>query len=172
VTALAICKASWRDLDYLEDLGITTIWLLPFYPSPLRDDGYEIASYLEINPAYGDVRTFKKLVREAHKRGLRIITELVINHTSDPHPWFQKARRSKPGSTYRDYYVWSDDPSKHKDAHVIFTDFEPSNWTWDAVANSYYWHRFYSQQPDLNYDNPRVKKEIFSIMDFWLRMGG
>ena len=158
-------------LDYLEDLGINTIWLLPFYPSPFKDDGYDIADYFQIHSAYGDIRTFKRLVREAHKRDLRVITELVINHTSDQHPWFQRARRSKPGSTYRDYYVWSDDPTKYSDARIIFTDFEPSNWTWDPVAKSYYWHRFYSHQPDLNYDNPRVQKEIFRIMDFWFKMG-
>ena len=158
-------------LDYLEDLGVTAIWLLPFYPSPLRDDGYDIADYYSINPTYGDIKIFKQFIREAHRRNLRVITELVINHTSDQHPWFQRARRSKPGSAYRDYYVWSDDPNKYKDVRIIFTDTEPSNWSWDPVAKSYYWHRFFSHQPDLNFDNPSVQKEIFKIMDFWLKMG-
>ena len=158
-------------LDYLENLGVTAIWLLPFYPSPQRDDGYDIADYYSINPAYGTLRSFKKFLNEAHKRNIKVITELVINHTSDQHPWFQRARRAKKGSVYRDYYVWSDDPSKYKDARIIFKDFENSNWTWDNVANQYYWHRFYSHQPDLNFDNPRVQQEIFKILDFWLDMG-
>ncbi|MTI27514.1 maltose alpha-D-glucosyltransferase [Fulvivirga kasyanovii] len=158
-------------LDYLEGLGVTAIWLLPFYPSPLRDDGYDIADYYSINPSYGDIKIFKQFIKEAHKRGLKVITELVINHTSDQHPWFQRARRAKPGSSYRDYYVWSDDPNKYKDARIIFTDYEPSNWSWDPVAKSYYWHRFFSHQPDLNFDNPQVKKEVFRILDFWFNMG-
>ncbi len=160
-----------QKLDYLEDLGVTAIWLLPFYPSPLRDDGYDIADYYTINPSYGDIKGFKKLIKEAHKRGLKIITELVINHTSDQHPWFQKARRAAPGSPERDYYVWSDDPEKYKDARIIFTDTEPSNWTWDPEAKAYFWHRFFSHQPDLNFDNPKVQEEIFKIMDFWCKMG-
>jgi len=160
-----------QKLDYLEDLGVTAIWLLPFYPSPLRDDGYDIADYYTINPSYGDIKAFKKLIKEAHKRGLKIITELVINHTSDQHPWFQKARRAAPGSPERDYYVWSDDPNKYKDARIIFTDTEPSNWTWDPEAKAYFWHRFFSHQPDLNFDNPKVQDEIFKIMDFWCKMG-
>src|SRR5690554_6474983 len=158
-------------LDYLEDLGVTAIWLLPFYPSPLRDDGYDIADYYSINPAYGDIKIFKQFIKEAHRRNLHVITELVINHTSDQHPWFQRARKAKAGSSYRDYYVWSDDPHKYKDVRIIFTDTEPSNWSWDPVAKSYYWHRFFSHQPDLNFDNPNVQKEIFKIMDFWLKMG-
>ncbi|MEX2594642.1 MAG: maltose alpha-D-glucosyltransferase [Anditalea sp.] len=158
-------------LDYLEDLGVTAIWLLPFYPSPLRDDGYDIADYYSINPSYGDIKIFKQFIKEAHSRGLKVITELVINHTSDQHPWFQRARKAKPGSVYWDYYVWSDDPTKYKDVRIIFTDTEPSNWSWDPVAESYYWHRFFSHQPDLNFDNPRVQKEIFKIMDYWLKMG-
>jgi len=158
-------------LDYLEDLGVTAIWLLPFYPSPLRDDGYDIADYYSINPTYGDIKIFRQFIKEAHRRNLRVITELVINHTSDQHPWFQRARRAKPGSNYRNYYVWSDDPNKYKDVRIIFTDTEPSNWSWDPVAKSYYWHRFFSHQPDLNFDNPSVQKEIFKIMDFWLKMG-
>lgn len=158
-------------LDYLEELGVTAIWLLPFYPSPLRDDGYDIADYYSINTSYGDIKIFKKLMREAHKRGLQVITELVLNHTSDQHPWFQRARHSKPGSSYRNYYVWSDDPNKYSETRIIFTDYEPSNWSWDPVANSYYWHRFFSHQPDLNFDNEQVQKEVFRIIDFWLNMG-
>lgn len=160
-----------KKLDYLEDLGVTAIWLLPFYPSPLRDDGYDIADYYSINPSYGNVEDFKRFIREAHDRGLKVITELVINHTSDQHPWFQRARKAKPGSPERDYYVWSDDPQKYKDARIIFTDTEPSNWSWDAEAQAYYWHRFFSHQPDLNFDNPKVQKEVFDIMDYWCKMG-
>jgi len=158
-------------IPYLKDLGITAIWLLPFYPSPLKDDGYDITNYFAIHPDYGDLPTFRRLLREAHKHGIRVITELVLNHTSDQHPWFQRARRSKPGSTWRDFYVWSDTPHKYADARIIFKDFETSNWAWDPVANAYYWHRFYSHQPELNYDNPRVQKEIFKVIDFWLVMG-
>ncbi|MEN7548848.1 maltose alpha-D-glucosyltransferase [Rapidithrix thailandica] len=158
-------------LDYLEDLGVTCIWLLPFYPSPSKDDGYDISDYYNINPAYGDIKTFKRFLREAHKRNLKVLTELVINHTSDQHEWFQRARRAKPGSIYRDYYVWSDSQSKYKDTRIIFTDYEASNWTWDHEAQAYFWHRFFHHQPDLNYDNPRVQKEIFKIIDYWLDMG-
>ncbi len=158
-------------LDYLENLGVTAIWLLPFYPSPLRDDGYDISDYYSINPSYGNISSFKRFLKEAHKRNLKVITELVINHTSDQHPWFQRARKSKRGSAYRNYYVWSDNPDKYKDARIIFKDFENSNWTWDNIANQYYWHRFYSHQPDLNFDNPRVQKEIFRILDFWFDLG-
>lgn len=158
-------------LDYLQELGVTALWLLPFYPSPLKDDGYDIADYTNINPAYGNLQDFKTFLREAHKRGMRVITELVINHTSDQHAWFQRARRSKPGSNYRNYYVWSDTPEKYKDTRIIFKDFELSNWTYDPVAKAYYWHRFYSHQPDLNFDNPEVKKMIFQVLDFWLGMG-
>ena len=160
-----------QKLDYLEDLGVTAIWLLPFYPSPLRDDGYDIADYYNINPSYGNVNTFKKLIKEAHRRGLRIITELVINHTSDQHPWFQRARRAAPGSPEREYYVWSDDPNKYKDARIIFTDTEPSNWSWDPVAKAYFWHRFFAHQPDLNFDNLDVQEEVFQVMDYWCEMG-
>jgi maltose alpha-D-glucosyltransferase/alpha-amylase len=158
-------------LDYLQDLGITAIWLLPFYPSPLRDDGYDIADYYTINPIYGTLDDFKTLLHEAHARGLRVITELVINHTSDQHPWFQRARRAPKGSPHRDYYVWSDDPQKYKEVRIIFKDFEPSNWTWDPIANAYYWHRFFFHQPDLNFDHPVVHDEIIRIVDFWLEMG-
>jgi maltose alpha-D-glucosyltransferase/alpha-amylase len=158
-------------LDYLQDLGITAIWLLPFYPSPLKDDGYDISDYTGVHPAYGDLHDFKEFLREAHRRGLRVITELVLNHTSDQHPWFQRARRAKPDSRWRNFYVWSDTPDKYKDARIIFKDFEPSNWTWDPVAKAYYWHRFYSHQPDLNYDNPEVRRTMLHIVDFWLGMG-
>ncbi|NEM98555.1 maltose alpha-D-glucosyltransferase [Pontibacter burrus] len=164
-------KGLMQKLDYLESLGVTAIWLLPFYPSPLRDDGYDIADYYSINPNYGDMRDFKLFVKEAHRRGLKVITELVINHTSDQHPWFQRARHAKPGSNHRDFYVWSDDPTKYKDVRIIFTDYEPSNWTWDPVAKQYYWHRFFHHQPDLNYDNPAVQKEVFKMLDYWLDLG-
>ncbi|MGE5276836.1 MAG: maltose alpha-D-glucosyltransferase [Acidobacteriota bacterium] len=160
-----------QKLDYLQDLGVTAIWLLPFYPSPLRDDGYDIADYTSVNPTYGTLSDFKTLLREAHGRGLRIITELVLNHTSDQHPWFQRARRAKPGSAARDFYVWSDTPEKYRDARIIFKDFEVSNWSWDPVANAYYWHRFYSHQPDLNFESPRVRGQIFRALDFWLKLG-
>ncbi len=160
-----------EQLDYVQDLGATAIWLLPFYPSPLRDDGYDIADYTSIHPSYGTMRDFRRFVREAHKRGLRVITELVCNHTSDQHPWFQRARRAKPGSVYRDFYVWSDTPHKYEDVRIIFKDFEHSNWTWDSVAQAYYWHRFYSHQPDLNFDNPRVQQEVMKAMDFWFDAG-
>ncbi|MGC1242154.1 MAG: maltose alpha-D-glucosyltransferase [Chryseosolibacter sp.] len=160
-----------QKLDYLHDLGVTAIWLLPFYPSPLRDDGYDIADYYSINPAYGDIDQFQELLREAHARNLKVITELVINHTSDQHPWFQRARRAPKGSSERDYYVWTDDPNQYKDVRIIFQDFEGSNWTWDAEAQQYYWHRFFHHQPDLNYDNPLVQDEVFRILDFWCKMG-
>ena len=160
-----------QKLDYLADLGITALWLLPFYPSPGKDDGYDIGRYDGVNPDYGTLRDVKQLIRDAHARGLCVITELVCNHTSDQHPWFQRARRAPAGSTYRDFYVWSDDPEKYKEARIIFKDFERSNWTWDPVANSYYWHRFYHHQPDLNFDNPRVKAEVIKAFDFWLDLG-
>ncbi len=160
-----------KKLDYLQELGVTAVWLLPFYESPLRDDGYDIADYRKIHPAYGTLADFRAFLREAHRRGLRVITELVINHTSDQHPWFQRARRSARGSVYREYYVWSDTATEYADARIIFKDFERSNWTWDPVAGQYYWHRFYSHQPDLNFENPRVRKEILDVADFWLEMG-
>src|SRR5215467_14364363 len=160
-----------QKLDYLEELGVTAIWLLPFYPSPLKDDGYDIADYYTINPTYGNLDEFKKVLEEAHRRNLKVITELVINHTSDQHQWFQRARISPRDSEERNYYVWSDDPSKYKDVRIIFQDFESSNWTWDDVAQQYYWHRFFHHQPDLNYDNPRVEDEVFKIIDFWCNMG-
>lgn len=160
-----------QKLDYLSFLGVTALWLQPFYPSPLKDDGYDIADYANINPVYGTLSDFKRFLREAHKRNLKVITELVINHTSDQHEWFQKSRRAAPGSYWRDFYVWSDDPNKYKGTRIIFKDFETSNWTWDPVAKSYYWHRFYSHQPDLNFDNPEVQKAIFEVLDFWMDMG-
>ena len=153
-------------LDYIQSLGATAIWLLPFYPSPLRDDGYDISDYRRINPAYGTMRDFRQFVREAHRRGLRVITELVINHTSDQHPWFQKARRAKPGSAARNFYVWSDTDQRYQGTRIIFLDTEKSNWTWDPVANAYFWHRFYSHQPDLNFDNPRVLNEVIKTMHY------
>ncbi|MBY0612741.1 MAG: maltose alpha-D-glucosyltransferase [Beijerinckiaceae bacterium] len=158
-------------LDYIADLGVNTIWLLPFYPSPRRDDGYDIADYRSVSPDYGTMADFKEFVRLAHARGMRVIIELVINHTSDQHPWFQRARKAKPGSAARDYYVWSETDQKFPETRIIFLDTEKSNWTWDAEANAYFWHRFYSHQPDLNFDNPRVLKEILSVMRFWLDMG-
>jgi maltose alpha-D-glucosyltransferase/alpha-amylase len=160
-----------QKLDYLQELGVTALWLLPFYPSPLKDDGYDIADYYSINPIYGTLTDFKEFLREAHVRGLRVITELVLNHTSDQHEWFQRSRRAKAGSPERDFYVWSDSPEKYKDARIIFKDFEPSNWTWDPLARAYYWHRFYSHQPDLNFDSPRVHREIRRIFEFWLDLG-
>src|SRR4051794_19739538 len=158
-------------LDYLQELGITAIWLLPFYPSPLRDDGYDIADYYDVNPNYGTLQDFKDFLAAAHARGLRVITELVINHTSDQNPWFQKSRRAAPGTPERDLYVWSDTPDKYTGARIIFKDFETSNWSWDPVAKAYYWHRFYSHQPDLNFDNPAVHERVQKVLDFWLSMG-
>src|SRR4249920_2370697 len=178
-------------LDYLQELGVTAIWLLPFYPSPLRDDGYDIADYFDINPNFGTLDDFRAFLDAAHERNLRVITELVINHTSDQNPWFQKSRRAiavagvgDPGRdqstsrvdhsddlAYKDFYVWSDTPEKYADARIIFKDFETSNWAWDPVAKAYYWHRFYSHQPDLNFANPELKQALFDVVDFWLGLG-
>ena len=159
-----------RKLDYLQDLGVTALWVLPFYPSPLRDDGYDIADYRAVHPDCGTLQLFRRFVRTAHEKGLRIVTELVLNHTSDQHPWFQKARQ--PGrNPWRDYYVWSQTPDRYREARIIFKDFEPSNWTWDPSAGAYFWHRFFSHQPDLNYENPRVRLAMLRIVDFWLRLG-
>lgn len=158
-------------LDYLEDLGVTAIWLLPFYPSPLRDDGYDIAEYCDVHPDYGTLEEFKTFLTSAHERGIRVITEVVLNHTSDQHPWFQRSRRAEKGSAWRDFYVWSDDPRRYQEARVIFQDFEHANWSFDPEANSYYWHRFYHHQPDLNFDNPAVQQELLQIVDFWFEMG-
>ncbi|HEX4131302.1 MAG TPA: maltose alpha-D-glucosyltransferase [Pirellulales bacterium] len=160
-----------QKLDYIQDLGVTALWLLPFYPSPLKDDGYDIADYTDINPMYGTMAQCREFLREAHARGLKVITELVLNHTSDQHAWFQRSRRAKPGSRWRDFYVWSDTPDKYPDARVIFKDFEPSNWTWDPVAKAYYWHRFYAHQPDLNFDNPQVRQTLLGIIDHWMKIG-
>jgi maltose alpha-D-glucosyltransferase/alpha-amylase len=160
-----------QKLDYLKDLGVTAIWLLPFYPSPLLDDGYDIADYTDVHPNYGALRDVRLFIREAHRRGLKVITELVCNHTSDQHAWFQRARRAPRGSSQRDFYVWSESPETYRGTRVIFKDFESSNWTYDAQADAYYWHRFYRHQPDLNYGNPRVREAIIRAMDFWLEMG-
>ena len=157
-------------LDYVQDLGVTCLWLLPFYPSPLRDDGYDIADYCDIAPAYGSMADFEAFLREAHRRGLRVIADLVVNHTSDQHPWFQEARRD-PASPKRGYYVWSADDRQYRDARIIFVDTERSNWTWDEAAGAYYWHRFFSHQPDLNYDNPAVQLAMMDVMSFWLDKG-
>ncbi|MGH8319302.1 MAG: maltose alpha-D-glucosyltransferase [Steroidobacteraceae bacterium] len=160
-----------RKLDYIQQLGVNTIWLLPFYPSPGRDDGYDIADYHNIHPQYGTRREFRNFVREAHRRGLRVITELVINHTSDAHPWFQAARRAPAGSAKRDFYVWSDTPERYAGTRIIFRDTESSNWSWDPLAQAYYWHRFFNHQPDLNFDNPHVVRAVTRIMEFWLAYG-
>jgi len=160
-----------QKLDYLQELGVTAIWLLPFYPSPLKDDGYDIADYYNINPSYGDIAKFKHFLKEAHRRNLKVITELVINHTSDQHAWFQRERQAPRGSKERNYYVWTDNPEQYKDVRIIFQDFEKSNWSWDPVAEQYYWHRFFHHQPDLNYDNPLVQEEVFKIIDYWCKMG-
>lgn len=158
-------------LDYIADLGVNTIWLLPFYPSPRRDDGYDIAEYKAVHSDYGTLADARRFISEAHKRGLRVITELVINHTSDQHPWFQRARKAKKGSKARDFYVWSDTDEKYDGTRIIFLDTEKSNWTWDPVAGQYFWHRFYSHQPDLNFDNPQVMKAVIDVMRYWLDMG-
>lgn len=158
-------------IDYFQELGITAIWLLPFYPSPLRDDGYDIADYRSVHPSYGTLEDFQAFLKEAHRRGLRVITELVLNHTSDQNPWFQVARRAPAGSPERDFYVWSDTPNRYRDARIIFKDFETSNWTYDPVAKAYFWHRFYSHQPDLNFDNPAVHDALLDVIDYWLEMG-
>ncbi|HTW82359.1 MAG TPA: maltose alpha-D-glucosyltransferase [Terracidiphilus sp.] len=158
-------------LDYLNELGVTCIWLLPFFPSPLRDDGYDISNYTDVNPSYGTLNDFKAFLEAAHQRGMQVMIELVVNHTSDEHPWFKAARLAPPGSPERDMYVWSDTGESYKEARVIFTDTEKSNWTWDEVAKAYYWHRFFSHQPDLNYDSPLVMNEVLNAMRFWLDMG-
>src|SRR5579883_240348 len=160
-----------QKLDYVRDLGVTCLWLLPFFPSPLKDDGYDISDYLNIHPSYGTIDDFKEFLAAAHDRGLQVMIELVMNHTSDQHPWFQRARHAPPGSPERDFYVWSDTDQKYREARIIFTDTEKSNWTWDPVAKAYFWHRFFSHQPDLNYDNPRVVEEMLKVLRFWLDMG-
>ena len=157
-------------LDHLKELGVTCIWLLPMYPSPLRDDGYDIADFYHIHPDLGDLDDFRQFVALAHEKGLRVIVDLVLNHTSDQHPWFQSARQSKESPT-RDYYVWSDSDDKYADARIIFLDTEQSNWTYDEAAGQYFWHRFFHHQPDINWDNPQVREEMFRVVDFWLEMG-
>jgi maltose alpha-D-glucosyltransferase / alpha-amylase len=159
-----------NNLDYIKELGVNCIWLMPTYPSPLKDDGYDIADFYGVHPDFGNLDDFKTLIAEAHKRGLKIITDLVINHTSDMHAWFQAARADK-NSPYREYYVWSDTDQKYKDARIIFIDTEPSNWTWDEMAGQYFWHRFYASQPDLNYDSPALRKEMLQVQRFWLDLG-
>jgi len=159
-----------QKLDYLEWLGIDCLWLTPFYPSPMRDDGYDVASFFGIHTMYGLMEDFKMTVDEIHRRGMRVVIDLVVNHTSDQHPWFQEARRSKD-SPLRDYYVWTNDPTKYSEARIIFLDTEESNWAYDEISGEYYWHRFYSSQPDLNYDNPKVRAEMLKIVDFWLDLG-
>jgi maltose alpha-D-glucosyltransferase/alpha-amylase len=158
-------------LDYLAELGVTCIWLLPFFPSPLRDDGYDIADYFSVHPAYGTLDDFREFLAAAHERGMQVMIELVINHTSDQHPWFQAARQAAPGSPQREFYVWSETAETYRGVRIIFTDTEKSNWTWDDKASAYYWHRFFSHQPDLNFDNPAVLAELLRVMRFWLDMG-
>jgi maltose alpha-D-glucosyltransferase/alpha-amylase len=160
-----------QKLDYLQDLGVTCLWLLPFFPSPLKDDGYDISDYLDVHPSYGTLQDFKAFLNAAHDRDLQVMIELVMNHTSDQHPWFQAARHAPAGSPERDYYVWSDTDDKYRDARIIFTDTEKSNWTWDPVAKAYFWHRFFSHQPDLNFDHPQVVDEMLKVLRFWLDLG-
>jgi maltose alpha-D-glucosyltransferase / alpha-amylase len=157
-------------LDYLQELGINAIWLLPFYPSPLRDDGYDIADYISVHPSYGTLEDFQEFLAEAHKRKIRVITEMVVNHTSDQHPWFQEARSSRENPK-RDWYVWSETDNRYQGVRIIFVDTEMSNWAWDPISKSYYWHRFFSHQPDLNYDNPAVREAMWDVMKFWLNLG-
>jgi maltose alpha-D-glucosyltransferase / alpha-amylase len=163
-------RGAIQRLDYIRSLGVDCIWILPMYPSPLHDDGYDVADYYDIHPDYGTLEDFKAFLDAAHERGLRVVTDLVLNHTSDEHPWFQAARRD-PESPYHDYYVWSETGTEYPDARIIFLDYEESNWTYDELAGKYYWHRFYSSQPDLNFDNPAVHEEMFNIIRFWLDMG-
>ncbi|NJM97698.1 MAG: maltose alpha-D-glucosyltransferase [Phormidesmis sp. RL_2_1] len=158
-------------LDYLQELGVTALWVLPFFPSPLRDDGYDISDYLSVNPIYGTLDDFKEFLAAAHARDIRVIIELIVNHTSDQHPWFKRAQLAPAGSSERDFYVWSDSTDKYKGTRIIFQDFETSNWTWDPVAKAYYWHRFYAHQPDINYDNPAVQQAVLEVLDFWLELG-
>ena len=164
-------KGVTAKLDYVKELGVNTIWLMPFYPSPLRDDGYDISEYEDVNPQYGTLGDFKEMLDAAHARGLRVITELVINHTSNEHPWFKAARLAPPGSPERNFYVWSDTDQIYQGTRIIFTDTETSNWTWDPVAKQYFWHRFFGHQPDLNFDNPAVMEAILKAMRFWLDLG-
>jgi maltose alpha-D-glucosyltransferase / alpha-amylase len=164
-------KGLTNKLDYLVELGVTCLWLLPFFPSPLRDDGYDISDYLNVHPSYGTLQDFKIFLDAAHQRDLQVLIELVVNHTSDQHPWFQAARRAPPGSPEREFYVWSESDHRYSKARIIFTDTEKSNWSWDPEAKAYYWHRFFSHQPDLNFDNPAVLEEVLKTMRFWFDMG-
>ncbi len=159
-----------QKLDYVQELGVNAIWLMPFFPSPLRDDGYDIADYRSVHPKYGTIEDFKAFLSIAHDRGIRVIIELVANHTSDQHPWFQESRSSQ-NNPKRDWYVWSDTDTRYQGTRIIFLDTEMSNWAWDPISKSYYWHRFFSHQPDLNYDNPAVREEMWSVMKFWLDLG-
>jgi maltose alpha-D-glucosyltransferase/alpha-amylase len=163
-------RGAIQKLDYIKSLGVDCIWIMPMYPSPLKDDGYDVADYTSIHPDYGNLDDFQAFLEAAHERGLRVITDLVMNHTSADHPWFQAARRDRH-SPYRDYYVWSDTPDKYQEARIIFLDTESSNWTYDELAGQYFWHRFYSHQPDLNYDNPAVHEEMFEVVRFWMDRG-
>src|ERR1700712_245503 len=158
-------KGLTQKLPYLQDLGVTALWLLPLCPSPGRDDGYDISDYYNVHPDIGTLDDFRQFVEVAHRYGIRVITELVLNHTSDAHPWFQRARRAPPGSKERDFYVWSEAPELYKDARILFKDFEPSNWSWDSVEQSYFWHRFFSEQPDLNFENEAVHQALFEVVD-------
>ena len=160
-----------QKLDYLEDLGVNTLWLLPFYPSPLKDDGFDVTDYCDIHPDYGTLADFKQFLKEAHSRGIRVITELILNHTSDQHPWFQKSRKARTGSRFKDFYVWNNTQEKYKEARVMFTDEETSNWAWDQEAKAYYWHRFYRHQPELNFESSDVQLEIIKVVDFWMKLG-
>ena len=157
-------------LDYIQSLGVTCIWIMPMYPSPQRDDGYDISDFVSINPDFGTVEDFRRFIDSAHERGLRVIADLVMNHTSDQHEWFQEAR-SNPDSPKREYFVWSDDPTLYSEARIIFTDTEVSNWTFDQEAGQYFWHRFFSHQPDLNYDNPEVQEAMLDVLRFWMNLG-
>ncbi len=159
-----------QKLDYVQELGVNAIWLMPFFPSPLRDDGYDISDYRSVHPSYGTLEDFKTFLSSAHDRGIRVIIELVANHTSDQHPWFQESRSSQDNPK-RDWYVWSDTDTKYRGTRIIFLDTEMSNWAWDPISKSYYWHRFFSHQPDLNYDNPAVREEMWKVMKFWLELG-
>ena len=160
-----------QKLDYLHSLGITCIWLLPFFPSPLKDDGYDIADYLNVHPSYGTLNDFQAFVRAAHARNIKVMIELVVNHTSDQHPWFQRARHAPRGSPEREFYIWSDTDKKFSETRIIFLDTEKSNWAYDPVAGQYYWHRFFSHQPDLNHNNPAVVDAVIDVMKFWLNFG-
>ena len=168
--ASVIFKGLKQKLDYLQELGISAIWLMPFFPSPLRDDGYDIADYNAVHSSYGTLEDFRKFLQSAHDRGIRVIIEMVLNHTSDQHPWFQESRSSQDNPR-RDWYVWSDTNTRYQEARIIFLDTETSNWAWDPISKSYYWHRFFSHQPDLNYDNPAVREQMWKVMEFWLEMG-